>query len=134
MRLLREGFEEEEVQDVIAWAASSGFLNDVRFAENYIYSRSRTASRQKIFQELREKGIDRDTLEQAWASYKELYPEDETGLIRSLVLKKVSEGEAVSEKQMRSLLGALSRRGFEYSDIRKVLDDLSVSCSMEADE
>ena len=131
MRLLKDGYKEEEVRDVTAWAASSGFLNDVRFAENYIYLRSQTTSRQKIIQELREKGIDRETIEEAFASYKELYTEDETGLIRSFVLKKVQEGETLGEKQMRSLLGALCRRGFSYSDIRKVLDDLSITCSRE---
>ncbi len=131
MRLLNDGYTEEEVREVISWAASSGFLNDARYAENYIYSRSRAASRRKIIQELKQKGIAPETIEDAFHSYTELYQEDETDLIRSVVLKKVSEGEEISEKQMRSLLGALARKGFSYTDIRKVLEDLQITCSRE---
>ena len=60
-RLRQAGFSAEATEDAMNYVRSYGYLNDHRYAMNYISFRMGTKSRQKIFQELSGKGIDRET-------------------------------------------------------------------------
>ena len=57
-RLLRAGFSEELAEDAVSYVKDYGYINDRRYALNYIMYRIHDKSRQKIFQELSGKGID----------------------------------------------------------------------------
>ena len=65
-RLRQAGFSAEAVEDAMNYVRSYGYLNDLRYAENYISFRINSKSRQKILQELAGKGIDRETALSAW--------------------------------------------------------------------
>ena len=51
-RLRQAGFSAEATEDAMEYVRSYGYLNDLRYAENYISFRMGTKSRQKILQEL----------------------------------------------------------------------------------
>ena len=51
-RLRQAGFSAEATEDAMNYVRSYGYLNDRRYAENYISFRMSTKSRQKILQEL----------------------------------------------------------------------------------
>ena len=65
-RLLRAGFSEALAADAVAYVKDYGYVNDARYATNYIMYKIHDKSRQKIFQELQQKGIDRQTIQSAW--------------------------------------------------------------------
>ena len=65
-RLRQAGFSAEATEDAMNYVRSYGYLNDHRYAMNYISFRMGTKSRQKILQELSGKGIDRETALAAW--------------------------------------------------------------------
>ena len=98
-RLRQAGFSAEATEDAMNYVRSYGYLNDHRYAMNYISFRMGTKSRQKILQELSGKGIDRETALAAW-----------------------------DEKGMRRLQGFLQRRGFSYGDISHVLEEMNITC------
>ena len=87
-------------------------MNDTRYAENYISARIHGRSRQKIFQELYRKGVDRTSAAAAWEEVSSLEQPDERKMIRTEILKKYDPGAELSEKEMRRLLGRFARRGF----------------------
>ncbi len=58
-----------------------GYINDERYAFNYIMYRIHDKSRQKIFQELQQKGVDRQTIQSAWDEAEELEAADEHALL-----------------------------------------------------
>ena len=60
-RLRQAGFSAEATEDAMNYVRSYGYLNDYRYAMNYISFRMGNKSRQKILQELSGKGIDRET-------------------------------------------------------------------------
>ena len=60
-RLRQAGFSAEATEDAMNYVRSYGYLNDYRYAMNYITFHMGTKSRQKILQELLGKGIDRET-------------------------------------------------------------------------
>ena len=127
-RLRQAGFSAEEVEDAMNYVRSYGYLNDLRYAENYISFRINSKSRQKILQELAGKGIDRETALSAWESAAEVETPDELAVLRSTVWKKYQEETVLDEKAMRRLQGFLLRRGFSYGDISHVLDEMHITC------
>ena len=127
-RLRQAGFSAEAVEDAMNYVRSYGYLNDLRYAENYISFRINSKSRQKILQELAGKGIDRETALSAWESAAEVETPDELAVLRSTVLKKYQEETVLDENAMRRLQGFLLRRGFSYGDISHVLDEMHITC------
>lgn len=126
-RLIQGGFSEEAAEDAVAYVKDYGYINDYRYALNYILYRIHSKSRQKIFQELQQKGISRDVASEAWEEASDLEEPDETSLLRTAIEKKYSPGDTLDDKAMRRLYGYLQRRGFRMGDITAVLDEMGIS-------
>ncbi|MEG3110648.1 MULTISPECIES: regulatory protein RecX [unclassified Pantoea] len=59
-----ETITEEQMEKVLDWCQENGWLNDERFTERFIQSRSRKGyGPQRIRMELTQKGIDRDAID-----------------------------------------------------------------------
>ena len=127
-RLRQAGFSEEAAEDAMNYVRSYGYLNDQRYAMNYISFRMGTKSRQKILQELAGKGIDRQTALAAWEEAAEVEEPDELAVLRTTVEKKYHPDTVLDEKEMRRLQGFLLRRGFSYGDIFHVLEEMNITC------
>ena len=84
-RLRQAGFSAEATEDAMNYVRSYGYLNDYRYAMNYISFRMGTKSRQKILQELSGKGIDRETALAAWEEAAEIEEPDELAILRTTV-------------------------------------------------
>ena len=121
-KLLTKGFSSALVEDAVAYAASFGYINDLRYAETYILNRMDQKSRQKILIELSQKGIGRDTAEEAWEN---VSPEDrdEREILRSELQKKLPDAGSLDEKEKRRLYAYFMRRGFRSGDILAVLGE-----------
>ena len=126
-RLIQGGFSEAAAEDAVAYVKDYGYVNDYRYALNYILYRIHSKSRQKIFQELLQKGISRDVASEAWEEASDLEEPDETRLLRTAIEKKCSPGDTLDDKAMRRLYGYLQRRGFRMGDITAVLDEMGIS-------
>ena len=85
-----------------------------------------TKSRQKIIQELIGKGVDKETAVAAWEEEAALNSPDERTLLIRTVEKKYAPGTELDEKEMRRLYGYLVRRGFQFSDISSVLEEMEI--------
>ena len=126
-RLIQGGFSEAAAEVAVAYVKDYGYVNDYRYALNYILYRIHSKSRQKIFQELLQKGISRDVASEAWEEASDLEEPDETSLLRTAIEKKCSPGDTLDDKAMRRLYGYLQRRGFRMGDITAVLDEMGIS-------
>ncbi|MBQ8304933.1 MAG: regulatory protein RecX [Blautia sp.] len=125
-RLLRAGYGEEETEDAVAYAASYGYINDERYASNYIFGHMHGRSRGRILTELQQKGISR---EMAMAAWEETVGDEDTNeqqLLLDAILRKYPSGSELDHKKMRSLYGYLLRRGFSYEDIRSAISSLEI--------
>lgn len=131
-RLRQAGFSAEAIEDAMSYVRSYGYLNDLRYAENYISFRMSSKSRLKILQELSGKGIDKETALAAWEAAAEVEEPDELAILRTSVLKKCQPDTVLDEKAMRRLQGFLLRRGFSYGDISHVLDEMHIICDRGA--
>ena len=125
-KLRQSGFSEEAAAAAIAYVKSYGYLDDSRYAGNYIAYRMSSKSKQRILQELSRKGIDRQTALDAWEEAAEVEEPDERALLRRTIEKKYKPDTELDEKEMRRLYGYLARRGFRSGDILAVLEEMHI--------
>lgn len=123
-RLARKGYEPELIEEALEALSRSGLINDAEFSQSWV--RARTGSRpmgpNRIAAELRQKGVERELIEQA---LEPVDPELELALALKVGRKKVEQlrGEDVPIAR-RKLASALMRRGFSWEVSARVLDIL----------
>ena len=125
-KLWQSGFSPDAVDAALAYVQSYGYIDDSRYARTYIAYRMDSKSRQKIIQELIGKGVDKETAVAAWEEEAALNSPDERTLLIRTVEKKYAPGTELDEKEMRRLYGYLVRRGFQFSDISSVLEEMEI--------
>lgn len=108
-RLKQAGFSEKAAEDAVSYVRELGYINDERYAFHYIMYRIHNKSRQKIFQELQQKGVDRQTIQSAWEEAEELETPDEHALLVSLIEKRYPEDSELDEREMRLPYGILCK-------------------------
>lgn len=116
---LSRNYEPEIVEEAIRYVKQYDYINDKRYAVNYLKSRCQIKSRRQVEQELLyKKGISRDILEEA---SQETEAQDESLLIRRWMEKKHFSPETATREEQRKLYQFLMRRGFQSEDILKEL-------------
>ncbi len=125
-KLTQNGFPPEAVDAAVDYVKSYGYVDDRRYARNYLAYRLQTKSRQKLFQELRQKGVAQEIIEEAWVEASADEDVNEREMIRRQLLRKYEPGARLDGGQMRRLYGFLSRKGFRYEDIRSVLEEENI--------
>lgn len=123
---LKQGFYPEEViEEAISYVASYRYVDDLRYAVDFINCSHTHKSRRRIENDLRQKGIGADTIENAWAEWEAAGNEqDEEEQIRMLLAKKRFDAEGADRKELQKMYGFLVRKGFSADKIRKVLPAL----------
>lgn len=121
-RLKQTGFSEQAIRAAMEYVESFGYIDDLRYATNYVSFRRESKSRREIIYKLREKGVADNTIEQA---LEEEY-QGEGEAIRNL-LKKRLKGKKIEELERRERdkhIAYLCRKGYSYSEIQRALDNL----------
>jgi len=122
-RKLAESFYPQEAIDfAIEYCKSKHFIDDRRFAENYIRYRSSGKSKRILMQELVAKGIDKDIVSEIL----EDTDIDESEQIAA-ELKKRHYSEDMEEKEKQRIYSALARKGYSWEQIRSSVIDMYVN-------
>lgn len=111
-RLLRAGYESEEVDAAISDLEGVGLVDDERFARELAeHKRRRGMGRRAGLAALRSKGVDRDLAER---TVNEVQPEDDADLAFELARGRLERLRALPPDVVyRRLVGFLIRRGYE---------------------
>ncbi len=131
-RLERSEFAPEVIEAIIAELVAQNWLDDEKFAQDWVDDRAdrKRYGRRRLSQELNNKGIDKDTIQEAIETVSD---DDELRRAvdaaqtkwRSLDVQNLSADEFSAEK--RRLMGFLQRRGFSYDIIKKVFASLNAN-------
>lgn len=120
-KLKDNGYPEEAIDRAIDYVKSFGYINDERYAYNFINNRKESKSRREIYALLLRKGIDKDIMDNAFA---EVYEDaDDKEAIRSLIRKRRVDVNNCTSEELNKLYGYLGRKGFTYGDIRQVIQE-----------
>jgi len=124
LRLKQKGHRGIIIAGTIDGLKSKGMLDDLAFAKLWIGDRIslKPAGKSLIAAELRAKGIDDATIDEAFAGYKDSFDEYELAL--PLARKKIRTIRGADpEKAKRKVFDFLVRRGFSRNTIWKVIKD-----------
>ncbi len=121
---LSEGlYPREIIDDAIHYVKAYHYLDDERYARDYITYHMSIRSRNRIIQDLSGKGISKDIF---MPIVEELYVEEDSDVeldqIKKLLLKKHYDPELTEYKEKQKIMAFLMRKGFQMSDIRRAMD------------
>jgi len=124
-RLKLKGYDESIVEEIVALLKKTGDIDDLKFAKLWVESRMHLNPAGDIVlrQELKEKGVADSiieaTLEEKAKSYDEYEVAFSMARERFERLKKLDR-----RKAMKRLYDFLSRRGFKYDTVSRIIDEL----------
>ncbi len=123
-RLKQKGFSEELSQDTANFLKDKKFIDDRIFAKGWVSSRlKRPFGLRRIKQELVQKGLDKEVIEETFARAKEDY--DEGGVVRELAERKFSKLKGIEPlKAKQRVYAYLMRRGFSPDLVGEVVKKL----------
>lgn len=125
---LKAGFYPQEIiREALEYVAGFHYTDDLRYACDYIAGHEDSRSRRRIEQDLIGKGIDKHTLERAWARWEEQGGcQDEAAMIRALLKKRGYDAESAEIRERQKTYAFLMRKGFSGEAVRKALkaDDI----------
>lgn len=111
-------YPEKLIHRVVEWLYSYHYLDDERYAENYVRCHVEKKSRRQMVQDLLQKGVEKQIAEAAVDTQET--PNEEV-LIRKWIEKKKIDPENASTKDLQKLYGFLLRKGFSPSEVSRVL-------------
>ncbi|SFC35984.1 regulatory protein [Butyrivibrio sp. YAB3001] len=120
---LSEGlYPPELVDDAIDYVKSYRYLDDERFARDYITYHISSRSKNRIIQDLSAKGIDKslclDILDEVSGEEDE---DIEIAQIQKLLIKKHYDPNEIDIKAQQKIIAFLLRRGYKLSDIKRAM-------------
>ena len=123
-RLKQKGHRGFTIAQAIDELKEKNFLDDKVFARLWIGDRMslKPSGKNLIVRELKSKGVDDESINAAFNEYEGVF--DEYEIARPLARKKLEQMKGVGEERAKKkLLDFLSRRGFSYNTIWKIIKE-----------
>ena len=117
-KLIDSQYPGELVEQAIAYVKSYRYIDDLRYAENYIRTYKDKKSRRKLKQDLLSRGIEENTVKLALESENDV---DEAELIQRLLEKRNYDAKAATQKEKQKMYRFLLGRGFLTENIMREL-------------
>lgn len=118
---LRQGYYPEDViEDAIGYVKGYHYLDDLRYAQNYVRSHREKKSRRMLQLELQKRGVAKEWIQQALEE--EYEQENEQEQILKWIRKKDYSSDTADLKEKQRMYQFLLRRGFRPNDILHALD------------
>jgi regulatory protein len=114
----RKKYEPELAEQIIAKLTRGGYVDDAEFARRWVENRRlfKATSSRRLQLELQQKKVSSDTIQAVLAEDET----DERKVLRELVTKKRKQSRYQDDQK---LIAYLARQGFNYDDIKSVLED-----------
>jgi len=116
-KLEQKGYDEREIFETLEYLRGYGYVDDAKYALSFALSRAgRGQGEYRIRQELRQRGIDEDVIENVIT---QLPPPDDA--MQKILRGKL--GKVNDEDIRRKASAALSRRGFSWDEINSAMEE-----------
>lgn len=125
-KLADSKYSADIIDEAIKYVKSYHYIDDRRYAMNYIAYKLSTDSKNTIRRKLIEKGVAKDIIDSCIEEYyvdDELNRDTERKLIEQLVRKKCKDNSLPDNNMKQKLIASLMRKGFSYYDIEAVIND-----------
>lgn len=116
-KLKQAEYTETIIESAIEYVKMFHYLDDERYAANYIRYKKNTKSKRQLQTELMQKGIPKEFIEQA---FEDEY-DDEDLAIKKAIAKKTLDVDSLSPEVKMKLASSLYRKGFKMDKIQKYI-------------
>ena len=120
--LIRKGFSDEETSEVCDYIEEVGLVDDDLYVKFFVEDSFRIKNKgaRKIVYELKQRGIDDDKIEEALEEASDMeYEALKEAYERKL---EATKSETDPYKRKNKIIRFLISRGFDYSDIKDIID------------
>lgn len=121
---LMNNYSEETSLAVTEMMMEYGYIDDERYAKKLAktYIEIRKYGKKRAALMMREKGLDRDIIDEALADYdSDTITSEIVELLRKKYMDRLFLVGLEGKKEMQKVIAALARRGYSYSDIKTAL-------------
>jgi regulatory protein len=121
-RLSRAGFSEEAIGYALEYVESFGYVNDKRYAQNYVAFHKGELSARELRYKLTGKGVPPEILSEVFTEYE---PEDEEDALcrkleKRLRGKRLSDMDAAEKNKVVSYL---TRKGYRLTAVKRMMQE-----------
>ncbi len=121
-KLQENHYPQELIDQALAYVMQFHYVDDRRYAEDYIRFHSTNRSRQRIRRDLLAKGIPADLFDSVWENFLSDQEDwDERTQIFRLLDKRHFDPAAADEKERAKIFGFLYRKGYTADAIRECM-------------
>ena len=121
-RLYRAGFSENASEYAIRYVTHFGYVNDLRYAQNYISFHQTERSRKELRCKLMERGVPPEIIAEAFQEYEE---EAEYEALRRQLTKRL-KGQRLSDMDIpakNKIMAYLISKGYSLAAVRAVIQE-----------
>ena len=118
-KLRQSRYPEDIIENAIVYVKGFHYVDDLRYACNYVRCHGQAKSRRLLSLELMQKGVPRELIEQA---LEEEYEDgDESAKIARWLERKHYNAQEADQKQRQRIYQFLLRKGFRSGDILRMI-------------
>ncbi len=118
-RLKLDEYPEDIAENAISYVKSYHYVDDGRFASNYVHYHQQNKSVLQMKMELKQKGVSSDQIQQAFDQELEVSQEE---VIYNYLRKKNYDPTTADEGEKRRIYQFLMRKGFKSTDILRCMN------------
>lgn len=116
-KLVQKGEDRDQAQQVVAWLADMGQINEAEYAGSIVrHYAAKGYGRKRIEQELWRRGVEKDH----WDTALHEMPDDTDETIDRFIESKL-RGTVPDRKEEKRVTDALMRRGYDWDEIRAAM-------------
>lgn len=122
-RLEKDGHPKSVTDRVLSFLREQGYVNDKRYTEYYIVCYKDKRSTKRIRQELKNKGIEDELLDEVMKTT-DLYTSEaaHNALKKQLLKRGIYDMEKISYEDKNKIMAALFRQGYSAEEIMNEMD------------
>jgi regulatory protein len=121
-KLKNDYYPEQTIEAAVSYVEKFGYIEDGRYAENFIRSKGSAKSRRQIEQLLKAKGVAADIIERACDDYYGQNEDAELEPVLREMRRKIKGRTELSYEEKMKILAYFYRRGFDADIVRKAFD------------
>ncbi len=114
------GFSQMIIDRAVAELKRRHFIDDKRYAQNFILSKSNTKSINEICYILKTKGISKELIDEI--TEEDEYSDDKA--VRTIIIKKMKNKDLTDKNELRKLTAYVCNKGFEYELVKRTITQI----------
>ena len=112
-------YPEDVIEDSIAYVKSFHYVDDGRYAANYVHYHQESKSMMQLKMDLQQKGVSKEEIDRAFEEELQVSQED---VIMKYLQKKGYDSKQADDGDRRRVCQFLLRKGFKSSDILRCMN------------